>query len=41
MQRIQMDNERMYETITKLKSDLTRYIEKDELISKTFDLNAT
>jgi cell division protein FtsB len=41
MDRLQMTNERMHDNIAKLKSDLTRYIEKDELVSKTFDLNAT
>ena len=41
MDRMQMTNERMHETISKLKNDLTRYIEKDELVSKTFDMNAT
>ena len=41
MERMTMTNERMQETIAKLIVDLTRYIEKDELVSKTFDMNAT
>ena len=41
MERLTLTNERMQETIATLKDDLTRYIEKDELVSKTFDKNAT
>ena len=41
MDRLVTQNNRLHDQISKLKDDLSRHIQKDELVSQTFDLNAT